>query len=400
MFSYFQFIRSNAALLAFGFLCVFWGNFGQSFFVSWFGAGIQAELGISAATYGSAYSLATLVSAIVVVWGGALIDRIALSRYCLIVAIGLALACCVLAISSQLWMLCVGFFLLRFFGQALFPHTGVTTMARYFDQGRGKAVSIAGTGVPAGEVVLPLLAVALIAAIGWRYTLVGIALMTGLFFIPLSRYLLRRSALMSSMNVEKKKAAKTHTGLLILLRDRRYWLALPGLSAAPFVVTGVFIHQDFIVAQKSWSPMLLASSFVVYGLVHWVASIISGIGVDRFSAKRMLPSFLIYLTLSMLFLAFVSGTWVAPIFMALLGMTIGFAQPISAALWAEVYGTEILGSVRAVNVSAMVFASSLSPILFGVLIDKGVALGAISLGCAVFAFLANILMFFSYPRSA
>jgi len=36
-------------MLAFGFLTVFWGNFGQSFFVSWFGASIQQGLGLSSA---------------------------------------------------------------------------------------------------------------------------------------------------------------------------------------------------------------------------------------------------------------------------------------------------------------------------------------------------------------
>jgi hypothetical protein len=67
---YLGFLQQNWALLGFGFTAVFWGNFGQSFFVAWFGADIQRSLDLSAGEYGTAYSLATLVSAATVVWAG------------------------------------------------------------------------------------------------------------------------------------------------------------------------------------------------------------------------------------------------------------------------------------------------------------------------------------------
>ena len=76
MVAYLSFIRHNWPLLGFGFLTVFWGNFGQSFFIAWFGAEIQQELGLSAGVYGAAYSAATLLSALTVVWAGGLVDRI------------------------------------------------------------------------------------------------------------------------------------------------------------------------------------------------------------------------------------------------------------------------------------------------------------------------------------
>ena len=43
-------------------------------------------------------------------------------------------------------------------------------MARYFDANqRGKAVSVAALGFPAGEAVFPLMGVGLIAWLGWRF---------------------------------------------------------------------------------------------------------------------------------------------------------------------------------------------------------------------------------------
>ncbi|MFT7561353.1 MAG: putative MFS family arabinose efflux permease [Flavobacteriales bacterium] len=394
------FLRQNFALLSFGFLCVFWGNFGQSFFVSWFGGDIQRSLNISASAYGSAYSLATLASAMTVVWAGALIDRVSLSRYSATVAVGLVFACVVLAMAPNYIALCIGFYLLRFFGQALFPHTGITTMARYFEAGRGKALSIAGSGVAVGEVFLPVLAVFAITLIGWRNTYFCIAVLTLTFYLPLTRFCLRLTKGIRTETEQNRVGHKPKAtdGLKLLLKDRRYWLALPGISAAPFVVTGIFIHQDYVIMEKSWSQGILASSFIIFGVVHWLTSLFSGFMVDRFSARKLLPFTPMALVFAQLCLAFVPGLWVAPVFMGLLGAAIGFSQPINGALWAEVYGTKLIGSIRSVNVAAMVLASSISPVLFGVLIDVDVPINLLFGTSAALTLLANCFLFFSFSR--
>src|SRR5690606_40098761 len=69
--------------------------------------------------------------------------------------LGLTAACLVLGAVQSVALLFIGFFLVRLCGQGLLPHTAQTTMARYFDDHRGKALSISASGVPLGEVVLP-----------------------------------------------------------------------------------------------------------------------------------------------------------------------------------------------------------------------------------------------------
>ncbi|MFN3389870.1 MAG: MFS transporter [Allosphingosinicella sp.] len=49
-------------------------------------------------------------------------------------------------------------------------HTAMTASARYFEKDRGKALALANLGHAAGEALLPLAAVFLIALIGWRYS--------------------------------------------------------------------------------------------------------------------------------------------------------------------------------------------------------------------------------------
>ncbi len=408
---YLDFLRAHGALLGFGFLAVFWGNFGQSFFVAWFGAEIQRDLGLSAGVYGSAYSLATLFSAFTVVWAGGLVDRLPLRTYAVAVAMGLAAAALVLSQAIGLLSLFLGFFLLRLFGQALLPHTGVTTMARWFAQSRGKAISIAMSGVPAGEIVLPIMAVALVALIGWQGTFLVVAISSVVVLIPLLLLLLHH-ALPGGGQIDPSitdeplvddngaEASRRWPGRREVLRDYRFWLALPALMAAPFLITGIFIHQNFIVEQKGWTMSWLATCFAVYGLVHWLSALIVGALVDRVGPYRLLPWVMVPLLASVLVVAYLPGWYTALLMMLFLGIAAGSGPPIAGALWPEVYGTRNLGAIRSMNIAIMVTATSISPVLFGLLIDRGMSVQGLFGGSAVYVLLALLLVCFSYPANS
>lgn len=397
---YYHLLSEHAAILGFGFIAVFWGNFGQSFFIGAFGESIQSTLELSASDYGNAYSLATVASALTVAWLGGLIDRLKLQTYSLMVSLGLLTAMLLMSQVQNLVMLLLAFYLLRLFGQALLPHTGITTMARAFTGNRGMAISIATSGVPAGEVVLPWLAVTLIAWMGWQATFLVLSLTVPLILIPLLLLFIRRGFSRSDygdLHAAPAKPQVSGGGRKALLGDYRFWLILPGYMAGPFIVTGIFVHQNYIVASKDWTLAWLASAFVVYGIVHWISSLLSGALVDRFRAANLLPFFPLPMALSLLILAFVPGDWVAMVFMALLAVSIGSSPPISNSLWPEIYGSHNIGAIRSLTVAIMVFSTALSPILFGVLIDQGVGIQWLMGSCAVYVLLACGLMAVSYP---
>lgn len=408
MSNYLLFVRQNLALLLFGFMTVFTGNLGQSFFIAWFGAGIQASLDLSAGAYGSAYSMATLCSAVTVMWAGGLIDQMPLRRYVILISVGLSLALLVLSQTQSLPLLLLGFYLLRLFGQSLLPHTGSTTMSRYFENGRGKALSLASSGMPIGEIVLPVLAVASIAWVGWQYTYLGLSVVVLLFMLPLFLWLLHKSPRVDESlnpNQSTSQAASTHhgsrpAGRTAVLSDYRFWLALPGLIAGPFLLTGLFIHQNFLLSEKGWSMNWLATCFIIYGAVHWGSSLVSGALVDRLRAPRMLPWILVPLLACMLTAAFVPGQWSAPLMMALLGVAAGAMPPVTGSLWPEIYGTARLGAIRAMNLSIMVLSTAMSPVLFGYFIDRSASGGQLYGACAVFVAVALVMMCLSYPANS
>lgn len=396
MRNYWRFVRHHWAILLFGFSCIFWGNFGQSFFLGWYGDAIKAELGMSARAYGATYSLATLGGALALVWLGALIDRWPLRRYLLLTCTGLLVGCMLMALSTSAVLLCLGIFSLRLFGQGLFPHIGLTTMARDFSENRGKAISLAASGVPVGEIVLPACAVFLIMHIGWQQSWWVVAGGTLLLMLPLALFLLRQAQWFDRrVEIDHDLLDKT-SGRRLLWGDRRFWLAAPALLASPFILTAFFIHQDFVLAQKQWTPAWLASCFVVYGLVHWISSILAGVLVDKFTGRRLLRFYVLPLIASLFILANLEGKWVAPLFMAFIGMTQGASGPVVGSLWAEIYGASVLGGVRAAAGAFMVFSTAVSPWMFGLFIDAGLPLEIIYNGFGVVFLLSAIILRFSY----
>jgi len=224
-----------------------------------------------------------------------------------------------------------------------------------------------------------------------------IGLFMAVLVLPLMRTLIRVAGLHIA-HQQETRPAKPSTVRKLLLTDRRYWLALPGLMAPPFIVTGIFIHQDFVIASKGWTPAWFAVCFVVYGAVHWLASLVTGLLVDRYSAVRLLPFYLLPMALGLLVLSLLSGLWVAMLLMILLALTIGSIPPITGSLWPEIYGVENLGTIRSMNVAIMVFATSLSPIVYGLCIDNGVDPAPLFLGSAIYVLLAAVLLSQSYTR--
>jgi MFS-type transporter involved in bile tolerance (Atg22 family) len=141
--SYLRFAVRNRRFLAFGLIMTFGSSLGQTHFIGVFGPSIQAEFGLSHASWGTIYMAGTLLSAALLPFTGRWIDRISLRRYAVAICIGLTLACLVAAAAPAAWFLIVVIFLLRQMGQGLASHTAVTGMLKYFRHNRGKAIALA-----------------------------------------------------------------------------------------------------------------------------------------------------------------------------------------------------------------------------------------------------------------
>ena len=80
------------------------------------------------------------------------------------------------------------------------------------------------------------------------------------------------------------------------------------------------------------------------------------------------------------------------VFMGFLGITNGLTNVLLSSLWAEIYGVDHLGSIKALTGSLMVFSTALATAIFGSLIDLGYSIENIAVICFVYTAISTSLV--------
>ena len=367
------FIRDNARWLGGAFLLTFFSSYGQTFFISLSSGQIRHEYDLSHGEFGTLYMVATLASALTLPRLGRIVDRRTPRQVTLIIVPVLAAACALMALSPHLATLLLAIYLLRLFGQGMMSQNAFTAVGRWFVGQRGKATSVAAIGVNAGEAFLPLAFVLVASALGWRSAWLLAAATLLIVALPLVSYLVSVDRTPRAGDPAQPVSDAHDWTRGEVLRDPVFYLAMAGVMAPGFIGTTIFFHQVYLVELRGWSLEAFAAAFTFMAITVVTFSLISGALVDRFSAKVMLPTFLIPLGLACLTLAFIEAQWSAFAFMGLLGISYGFTNTVFGALWPEIYGVRHLGAIRAVTVAMGVFATAIGPGLTGFLIDAGVS---------------------------
>ncbi|NBC25542.1 MAG: MFS transporter [Bacteroidetes bacterium] len=377
--TYLAFALKERKLLSFAVSLTFFSSFGQTFLIALFVPYFITSFDLTNASFGTLYSAATLVSAFSLPYLGQWIDRIPLRTYSLLVAGGLLASAVLMTISWHVSVLFLALVMVRLTGQGLSGHTAQTTMARFYDHQRGKALSISSLGFPLGEAVLPLIIAGLLAAFHWRVTWVIISLFILIVMMPLLWFLVGKSETVTEKEEKRKREAGTLESYKIIIEHPKLLFILPATLMPPFWATGLFLYQVSFADQLGWTAAIIASSFVGFAATRIAMGLVSGPLVDRFTAHRMFPFILIPMVIGLLIGGLFNGTWSAFVYMALLGATMGMAGTTKSALWAEMFGTGMIGTVRSLFSSIMVVSTAASPFLMGWWLDSGVPMPTIFL---------------------
>ena len=397
MQSYRSFVASNAQLLGFGFLLALFSAYGQTFLISLYVPEISKTFNLNNTEISSMYATATLASAFTLPWIGRYIDIWPLKRFTLGVITGMFIALLALSFAYNPITVMIGFWGLRLTGQALMGHTSVTTMARAYDQDRGKAISIASVGHPAGEVIFPIVFAYLINQYGWRLPLQFSALSLLILVIPLVFLLLRNVDLAILFPKPSSENQSTEASNLVyspwkLLISKSFWVLLPGIIFLGAINTAIFFFQIQFGTSRGWSESWVAGSIAAFAIASALNMLVSGPLVDRLSGQRLFPFFLIPYLIGLVLLASFEAKIIYPISLFFMGASNGLGKTITNALYAEIFGTTSIGSVRSIFATVGVFATALGPISFGILLDKGVDYSTI---LYIFAGLSVLIMVWS-----
>ncbi len=381
-----KFFSNHIHLLAYGVLLTFLSGFGQTFLIALYLPSIQNTFQISDAGFSAIYAAATLLSAFSITWLGRFIDKVLIFRFTVLVLIGLSAMLLLFSQVRFVPMLFVAIYGLRLFGQGLLSHTSVTAMARFFDEGRGKAISIASLGHPLGEMLLPIVVVSAIYAFGWRCT---VMLTSGLvaLAIPVSIYLLKTNLNFSKLRkyvpVRFSKEETIRAKPLKILRSKIFWILMPSTLASGSIGTGFLLFKLKMGLVYSWSPTFVAVGFTLYAMGNALANVLGGILSDRYSGKQLFPFYLLPAILGVLCLTFSTQPWVYIALVGGIGFSNGLGGTLKNVTLAELYGIKIIGSVRSLFITVMIFSTALGPFFFGLLLDAGISYSQIALFSAV-----------------
>jgi MFS family permease len=405
--NYLRFLRDNWRFVGFGFVMSLSSSFGQTFYIALSGADIRAEFGLTHGGFGAWFAVATIGSAATLIWLGRIIDRVDLRWYTLAVCSGMVVAMLVIASAPTVAILAVGLYLARLNGQGLMVHISTTSMGRYFDADRGKAISVAAMGQSWGEAILPAIVVIGIVQLGWRGTWFAAAATVVVALSLLVPWLMRGYGERHRAYLERTTGPTGQSQGIgaqwtraEVLRDHRFYVVAAALLSMSFIGTGLFFHQVHIADVKGWSLELLASAFIVFAVLKVVTSLVVGSLIDRFGSVRMVLGILAPLGATLVTIAVSDAAIIPFLYLGFLGISVGFLMPTQGSLWAELYGVVHLGSIRAMMASLIALTSALSPPVFGWLFDAGVTIETISWFCLAYVVISGAVVVWTFRDHA
>jgi len=388
----------NKKVIIFGFIFTFFSSFGQSFFLGLFNAPIRNELGITHGQFGSIYASATICSSLLLIWAGKKIDDYRILNYSFFVVALLFVSSLFFSFINSVYFLAVGIFLMRLSGQGLMSHASTTTISRFFERSRGKALSTIWFGLSTAEFVLPVLMTYFFLIYSWRTVWQGIAVLIVLF-LPLVILNTIKSINLDSReadnNPKLKKTKIKSWRRRDVLKDYRFYIVSLNMLAMPWLATGIFVYQSFISESKMWEVYTIPKAFMVYSITSIITLFMSGFLVDKFTGRKLILYMNLPLLLAMYTLFQFNHQMSAYIFLGLIGVSNGLANILGSSTWAEIYGVKYIGSIKALTTAFMVFSTAFGTAVFGLLIDNGFSIENIAFvgGAYIVISLALLVIF-------
>jgi len=391
----------NKKIIIFGFIFTFFSSFGQSFFLGLFNTPIRNELGITHGQFGSIYAFATIFSSLSLIWLGKKIDDFRILNYSFFVIFLLFLSTLFFSFINNIYLLAIGIFLMRLSGQGLMSHASTTTISRFFEKSRGRALSTIWFGLSTAEFILPVLITYFFIFYSWRTVWQGIAIIS-ILLLPLVILNTIKSVNLDSrekdkitnLNKFKIKSWKRRE----VLKDFKFYIVSLNMLAMPWMATGIFVYQSFITDSKMWNLYTIPKAFMIYSITSILTLFFSGFLVDKFTSRKLIPFMNIPLLLSMFVLFYGQKEIYAYIFLGLVGISNGFGNILGSSTWAEIYGVKYIGSIKALTTAFMVFSTAFGTAVFGLLIDKGLSIENIAFICGSYI-IASITLLILFRKT-
>jgi sugar phosphate permease len=257
------------------------------------------------------------------------------------------------------------------------PLPNQVLLSRWFDAGRGRAMGIAYLGIGIGGAIVPLLAHALIEAVGWRAALQVLGVLMVVIALPFAFFVREPEAESGKSGASRPSSAAPGAGteasdsIVDVLRRPAFYLLALGSMASIGAVGGtsqnlkLFLAMDRGMAQGRVAELI---SLVLVGSI--AGRLMMGWLADRWRRKRVM--LLIYLIVA----GAIPLLWWAPSEAALrvaavvFGIGLGGDYMIIPLMAADLFGLRRMGRVMGIVLTADGVAEAVMPMAVAALRDR------------------------------
>ena len=371
---------------------------GQTVGVSVFTDYLIDALSLSRRHLSLTYLVGTTASALLLTRAGKFYDRFGGRTMVVVVSLGLAGVLVYLSFTpdisaglsrllpflgrtaSSFAVMCLGFFVLRFFGQGSMTLVSRNVVMEWFEKRRGMANAILGVAVSFGFSYSPRVFDGLIQSEGWqgawRFLAViigaGFCLIAFMFFRdkPEDFGLLPDGGTVKSRKIfhPETKAGKNFT-LKEAQRSFSYWIFILALTVASLIVTAFTFHVVSIFSEAGLPRAQAVAIFLPSSIVAVSVQFLSSWASDYIKLKYLLALHIAGMALLSLGIVLLGPG--LPVILVIIGngITQGLMGVTNNIVWVRFFGRKHLGAVSGFAAAWTVAGSAVGPFLFSLSLD-------------------------------
>ncbi len=268
-------------------------------------------------------------------------------------------------------------------------------LARWFEQGRGAAIGIAGSGYGAGVFVFMPALQLVIRRGDWR---------SGYLMLAFSLLALAPLLLLQRSRHPAPAALRTATApgrLAALARRPRFWWTYGQFILGPLSTQPLIIHQAALMRDRGLGEMETAWIVALFGLAAVGGMIAAGAFSDRAGRERAYSLGTLGLLggcLALLALRPGGGRAPAVAYALLFGFGFGTRPSMDAATAVDIFGGPGFGLVYGVLSTALGLGGLAAPIVAGAIRDLSGSYDAAIVFCVVAVVVATASIWIAAPR--
>ena len=377
---------------------------------------MNEELGWTRAEFVGALTVGQIMMAFVGFFIGVYVDRygarVLMVGGMTIVGVALFLAGEVTALWQ--WMLLQG--VLFAVGAAVMGNLVVNvTVAKWFVEKRGMALSFASMGVPLGVgIVTPLMTV-FVDEFGWRAGWRALAVVAWLLMYPVAM-MMRRQPEDHGWHPDGRSEEEVRAGHAATaeadyansftrreaLRTRALYLIIIAFGLSMVALGTVLMQSIPFLTDEGFDRGTAALMMSAYAVTSWAGKPAWGFLLDRMTARYLAAFAFASQGVAVIVIIIGATTGLVPVVAAgylLLGVGGGAAVPLQEVVWASYFGRRYLGSVRSVGLPLSVIIGASAPLAVSYYFDVvGDYYGAFFAVAGITVLAALVIMMARRPR--